>query len=57
MSHGNIVAHYKLVKPLGRGGMAEVFEAIDVNNQQPVAIKLLLPHLGHKDSYLSDTFN
>ena len=49
VSHGNMVAHYKLEKPLGRGGMAEVYEAIDINDQQPVAIKLLLPHLAAED--------
>lgn len=40
-----IVSHYNVVKEIGRGGMAEVYEAIDLNTQRHVALKVLLPHL------------
>jgi tetratricopeptide (TPR) repeat protein len=45
----NIVSHYTITKLLGRGGMAEVYEAVDTRNQQNVALKLLLPHLAAED--------
>ncbi|MHA2601282.1 MAG: ATP-binding protein [Candidatus Thorarchaeota archaeon SMTZ1-83] len=40
-----IFAHYKIVRELGRGGMATVYEAVDVANQKPVALKMLFRHL------------
>lgn len=46
---GNVIANYSIKKPLGHGGMAEVFEAVDTQNQQSVALKLLLPHLAVED--------
>src|SRR6185295_14639818 len=36
---------YLLIKPLGRGGFAVVWEALDRNEQRHVAIKVLHPHL------------
>ena len=45
----NSIAHYTIARPLGRGGMAEVFEAVDTKTQQNVALKLLLPHLAAED--------
>jgi predicted ATPase/tRNA A-37 threonylcarbamoyl transferase component Bud32 len=41
----NSIANYTLTKLLGRGGMAEVYEAINTKDQKNVALKLLLPHL------------
>ena len=38
-------SHYKLVKDLGRGGMAEVYEVIDLNTQEHIALKVLFPNL------------
>ena len=34
---------YRLIKPLGRGGMADVCLAVDEHNNDDVAIKVLLP--------------
>lgn len=44
------LANYAIIKLLGRGGMGLVFEAVDLNQLQPVAIKVLGPHLSHLES-------
>jgi tetratricopeptide (TPR) repeat protein len=44
-----VIAHYELVKELGRGGMATVYEAIDLHRLEPVALKVLLPHFSSED--------
>jgi len=37
---GEIVSHYRVVGPLGRGGMGEVFLAEDLTLRRPVALKV-----------------
>ena len=44
---------YRLVRLVGRGGMAVVFEAQDISLGKTIAIKLLLPEFSSNDSYLA----
>jgi serine/threonine-protein kinase len=43
---------YRLVGPLARGGMAEVWEGFDDRLTRPVAIKVLHPHLAADERFL-----
>lgn len=38
---GHVVGSYKLSKLLGRGGGGEVYDAVDVNSDEPLAVKVL----------------
>jgi len=40
----NTVPGYRLVRKLGQGGMAEVYEAVNTRTKQHIAIKFLFPH-------------
>jgi len=40
----NTIPGYDLIRKLGQGGMAEVYEAIDNRTKQHVAMKFMLPH-------------
>jgi serine/threonine protein kinase len=47
---GQVVGHYQIVAPLGKGGMGEVYLAKDTTLDRKVALKLLLTEFtGHKD--------
>ena len=42
---------YRLVEPLARGGMAEVWEGVDDVLTRPIAVKMLHPHLASDEAF------
>lgn len=46
---GGLIAHYRLIRRIGAGGMGEVFLAHDLQSGRPVAIKLLAALAGQAD--------
>ncbi|WP_158548661.1 serine/threonine-protein kinase [Blastococcus sp. TF02A-26] len=49
--HGATFGPYRLLGPLGRGGMGEVHRAWDTEHERVVALKLLSPHLAADEGY------
>ncbi len=43
---GNIVSHFKIQERIGAGGMAEVYKALDLRLDRPVALKFLTRSIG-----------
>ncbi|MEJ2239613.1 MAG: hypothetical protein P8X82_15060 [Gemmatimonadales bacterium] len=44
---------YRLVRPIGRGGMATVYLAEDLKHHRKVAVKVLRPELAELPSHAS----
>ncbi len=52
---GHRLAHFRIERPLGKGGMGEVYLATDVALERPVALKIL-PREVSRDSQLRERF-
>jgi serine/threonine protein kinase len=50
---GKILGKYEIVKKIGRGGMASVFQAVDVTNERVVAIKVISPGLAEEEGFMA----
>ncbi|HVE45997.1 MAG TPA: protein kinase [Acidimicrobiales bacterium] len=52
IADGVLLGRYGMVRPIARGGMAEVWEGYDEVLARPVAIKVLHPHLAADDAFV-----
>ncbi len=49
---GQTLGHYRVLRPLGYGGSAAVFLALDINLQREVALKVFQPAAGEAQDFL-----
>lgn len=54
---GSVISHYRVVRQLGKGGMGEVFEAVDEQLGRHVAIKVLLKQYAEDPEVTARFFN
>lgn len=53
---GQKIAHYRIIRKIGQGGMSIVYEGLDEKLKRPVAIKVLHPFLASGQEYRSRFF-
>ena len=51
------IDHYRMVRRIALGGMAEIFEAVDEKSGRTVAIKKILPHIATDPDFLDRFFH
>ncbi len=51
LAPGDQIAGYQIEAPIGRGGMAVVYRALDLRLGRQVALKVLAPHLGEDEAF------
>ncbi len=51
LAPGEQIAGYQIEAPIGRGGMAVVYRALDLRLGRQVALKVLAPHLGEDEAF------
>jgi serine/threonine protein kinase len=51
LAPGEQIAGYQVEAPIGRGGMAVVYRALDLRLGRQVALKVLAPHLGEDEAF------
>ena len=47
MKVGDVIGNYRIVRPLGQGGMGMVYEVGDVRTGKRLALKAFTPHKGN----------
>ncbi len=59
VSHGipTFIDHYRMVRRIALGGMAEIFEAVDEKSGRTVALKKILPHIATDPDFLDRFFH
>ena len=48
---GQRLGRYEILEQIGRGGMAAVYRAHDVENDRFVAVKVVAPHLSEDPNF------
>jgi len=54
---GTVIAGYRIKSELGRGSMAIVYRAIQVNLERPVALKVLTKEMANNEEFVGRFFN